>query len=48
MGIFNGETRALGLLSMARRYRLPDILQKIGADVDRTIVTRVFQCEVPA
>lgn len=41
MGIFNGETRATGLLSMARRYRLPDVLQKIGADVDRTIVTQV-------
>jgi len=40
MGIFNGETRATGLLSMARRYQLPEILQRIGADVDSTLITR--------
>ncbi|MCB9455793.1 MAG: hypothetical protein H6671_07405 [Anaerolineaceae bacterium] len=40
MGIFNGETRATGLLAMARRYRVPDILQKIGGDTERTVVTR--------
>src|SRR5690606_30667207 len=39
MGIFNGETRAAGMLSMARRYRVPDVIQRIGADVDRTVVT---------
>ena len=39
MGIFNGETRATGLLSMARRYRVPDVLQRIGADVGRTDTT---------
>ncbi|MCB9450431.1 MAG: hypothetical protein H6672_03275 [Anaerolineaceae bacterium] len=39
MGIFNGETRATGMLALARRYRVPDILQHIGADVDTTIVT---------
>lgn len=39
MGIFNGETRATGMLSMARRYRVPEILQRIGADVARTSVT---------
>lgn len=40
MGIFNGETRATGLLSLAQRYRLPQVLQQIGADVDKTITTR--------
>jgi hypothetical protein len=40
MGIFNGETRATGLLTMARRYRVPAVIQKIGADVDRTVITR--------
>lgn len=39
MGIFNGETRATGLLSMARRYRVPEVLQRIGADVARTDMT---------
>jgi hypothetical protein len=39
MGIFNGETRATGLLAMARRYRVPDVIQRIGADVARTVVT---------
>ncbi len=39
MGIFNGETRATGLLALAQRYRVPPILQRIGADVDRTLVT---------
>lgn len=33
MGIFNGETRATGLLALARRYRVPDIIQRIGADM---------------
>lgn len=40
MGIFNGETRATGLLALAHRYHVPDILQRIGADVDRTVTTR--------
>jgi len=40
MGIFNGETRATGLLAMARRYRIPEVLQKIGADVSHTLITR--------
>jgi hypothetical protein len=40
MGIFNGETRATGLLATARRYRVPEVIQKIGADVERVLVTR--------
>lgn len=40
MGIFNGETRATGLLAMARRYRVPDVIQSIGADVSTPLVTR--------
>jgi len=40
MGIFNGETRATGLLALARRYRLPEVIQKIGADVDTELLTR--------
>jgi hypothetical protein len=40
MGILNGETRATGLLALARNYRVPEILQKIGADVDSVITTR--------
>lgn len=39
MGIFNGETRAAGSLALAKRYRLPEILQNIGADVKSTLVT---------
>ncbi|MCU0514280.1 MAG: hypothetical protein MUE40_17125 [Anaerolineae bacterium] len=42
MGIFNGETRATGLLALARRYRVPDILQRIGADVERVLVTKAW------
>lgn len=44
MGIFNGETRATGLLAMARRYRVPDVIQKIGADVSSSVVTRARSC----
>ena len=44
MGIFNGETRATGLLALARRYRVPDVIQRIGADVDATLVTRARSC----
>lgn len=40
MGIFNGETRAAGLLALARRYRVPDVLQRIGAAVDDILVTQ--------
>jgi hypothetical protein len=39
MGIFNGETRATGLLALTKRYRIPQILQQIGADVERTVTT---------
>lgn len=40
MGIFNGETRATGLLALARRYRVPEVLQRIGADLPQVLVTR--------
>jgi hypothetical protein len=40
MGIWNGETRATGLLALARRYRVPTILQQIGADLPDVLVTR--------
>lgn len=40
MGIFNGETRATGLLALSRAYRVPDVLQRIGADVSSTVVTQ--------
>lgn len=40
MGMFNGETRATGLLATARNYRVPEVIQKIGADVERVVVTR--------
>jgi hypothetical protein len=40
MGIFNGETRATGLLALARRYQVPEVLQAIGADTERTLVTQ--------
>lgn len=40
MGILNGETRAAALLAMARRYRVPEVIQRIGADVDQTLITR--------
>lgn len=40
LGIFNGETRPTGLLALARRYRVPDILQRIGADLPAELTTR--------
>ncbi|MCK6576666.1 MAG: hypothetical protein L6Q98_01035 [Anaerolineae bacterium] len=40
MGVFNGETRATGLLALSRRYRVPEIIQRIGADVDAVVTTR--------
>ncbi len=39
-GLFNGETRATGLLTLAKRYRVPEVIQKIGADVPDLLVTR--------
>ncbi len=39
MGMFNGETRATGLLALSRNYRVPEVIQRIGADVDRTYAT---------
>ncbi len=44
MGIFNGETRATGLLALAQRYRVPDVIQQIGADVDKVVITRARSC----
>jgi hypothetical protein len=40
MGVFNGETRATGALALSRKYRVPDVIQRIGADVDSEMVTR--------
>lgn len=40
LGTWNGETRATGMLAMARRYRVPDLIQKIGADLPELLVTR--------
>ncbi len=40
MGLWNGETRATGLLALARRYRVPDVIQRIGADLQDVLVTR--------
>lgn len=40
LGVFNDEVRATGLLAMARRYRVPDLLQQIGADGPALLVTR--------
>jgi hypothetical protein len=40
MGVLNGETRAAGLLALARRYRVPDVIQRIGADLPEVLVTR--------
>lgn len=39
MGLFNGETRATGLLTLARRYRVPEIIQRIGTDTEREVIT---------
>ncbi|MDX1996048.1 MAG: hypothetical protein SF029_26955, partial [bacterium] len=41
MGILNGETRATGLLALAKQYRVPEVIQKIGADVNTKIITSV-------
>lgn len=40
MGGFNGETRALGMLAMADRYQVPEIIQSIGADLPEVLITR--------
>jgi hypothetical protein len=40
MGLFNGETRATGLLAISRRYRVPEVIQRIGADVNSNLITR--------
>lgn len=39
MGIFNGETRATGLLALAQRYRMPEVIQHIGADMPEALTT---------
>lgn len=39
LGIFNGETRAAGLLAMAERYRVHPVIQQIGADVSTPLLT---------
>jgi hypothetical protein len=41
MGIFNGETRATGMLALAHRYRVPEVIQKIGADLPPVLTTHV-------
>ncbi len=40
MGMFNGETRASGMLAMARNYRVPEVIQSIGADLPDVLVTK--------
>jgi len=45
MGIFNGETRATGLLALSRNYRVPDVIQRIGADVESTVYTEARSLE---
>ena len=40
MGLFNGETRATGALALATNYRVPNVLQRIGADTQRVLVTQ--------
>jgi hypothetical protein len=40
LGGFGPEVRVTGLLAMARRYRVPDVLQWIGADLPDALVTR--------
>ncbi len=40
MGMFNGETRASGMLAMARTYRVPEVIQSIGADLPTVLVTK--------
>ena len=39
MGMFNGETRATGMLALAKTYRVPQILQDIAAEIDTSITT---------
>ncbi len=40
MGLFNGETRATGLLALAQHYRVPEVIQRVGADVEAVVLTR--------
>jgi hypothetical protein len=39
MGNFNGEVRATGLLALAQRYRVPELLQGIGGQLPPLLVT---------
>lgn len=39
MGIFNGETRATGLLSLAKAYKVPEIIQRMAMNTDDTMTT---------
>lgn len=39
MGIFNGETRATSLLALAKRYKVPAIIQDIGGDTESPVAT---------
>jgi hypothetical protein len=40
LGCFNDETRATGVLALARRYRVPRVLQRIGAHLPDLLVSR--------
>jgi len=40
MGIFNGETRATGMLALAQKYRVPDVIQRIGAHLPDLLITQ--------
>lgn len=40
MGQFNGETRATSLLALARKYRVPELIQRRGAATEGVQTTR--------
>ncbi len=40
LGALNGESQAAGLLAFARRYRVPELIQKIGADLPEALLTQ--------
>jgi hypothetical protein len=39
LGAFNGETRPTGLMALARRYRVPEVIQRVGAHMPETLIT---------
>ncbi|MEM6283897.1 MAG: hypothetical protein AAF787_17030 [Chloroflexota bacterium] len=45
LGSFSGETRATGMLALSKKYRVPDVIQRIGAEMPDVMLTRARSTE---